>query len=242
MEPMIFAITNDTLKESRKNSRILTILMPVIMALETLILIMLSPRLNTEGRVSFIIFMTAFTTILLIGRELSIHAWLRKLSEVKLILSDKIISRVGGGYVENINLQDIKKIVIIRKGNNQIKSIKLYYYRRKMELVLFEHMDLILTELHNRVNKDCIIIDKKSKINWDSTSVTIISCVVAFLVIMPMVVFNLKIMDVLNKTYPFIIGLYCLIFKPMSTSYGERFAPREFILSCILIILGLLRL
>lgn len=239
MGERVLSFSKEALKERKRNIYLLMLMMAIAIPLFAYYLV----YLQNDGLIEldlFLIIICVVVFLLMLEMFVVSRIMIKKVSEMKLIVNETSLQRVGGKYQESINYADIQKVSVKRDKTNRILYIKISYNRRNIALSGFDDMNFLLMQLQVKVLDQSKIVEIKNKINWSSPLVTVVSFVLPLLGILLMMSLDLDIYEAFNLFIPLVLGVIFFFAKPVSKNAGARFRILEIVLSCVLIVCGLI--
>jgi membrane protein YdbS with pleckstrin-like domain len=200
MEQQIFGVSKENFQERKKGYLLALIIIPIAFMIITGIFIHYKPTTSISNKVIIIIF-AIFICIVTIVQIIGQKVMLTKLSNRKLIVTDRLICRVGD-YKVYINYGDMSKIIIKRNKKGRILSFKIHYFDKKIKLIEFENMDLILEQIKQSVDTQCRIIDKEYLVAWNHPKKVVASILLASIVMLVVVTYTILLIPrEFNRSY-----------------------------------------
>lgn len=232
MEDRIFVYSQETIKESKYRSYITMAMMPLIIIFFAFIFS--SQKGNFDYKVMASIVAITITIIIIeiiiIDRILFI-----KLNEMKLIIGTNKFERIGGKFTEEINYENIKFIKVRRRANGKIIMLKVHSENKRINISGFEDMYTVLELIRKKIQDQSVITEKKYKVNWNSPMIAILTMALTVGILTVMIKTNLYFYQLFNMLFVFVLGLFFLLYKPISRSAGMRFRKFEIVLSIVLL-------
>jgi hypothetical protein len=241
MEEKMLGFSREAIKERKRVNYLLMIMLPIMMVGFAYILF----KVKFDGDIDikpFIIIICIVAFLLMIEMFVVFKVMLKKISQMKLIVSDTSIKRVGGRFEETIRYEDVQKLTVKRDQTNRILYIKVKTSKKAINLSGFDDMDFVLSQLKSMLNDESMLVEIKNKINWQSPVATGIGFIGTMLVFSFVALLNLDLYETFILFIPVVLGILFLITKPISKNGGARFRVFEVIISCIMIVCGLIRL
>lgn len=240
MDERVLCFSKEAIKERKRNNYLLMIMIAIMIPVFSYYLIYVKTDHPIDIKL-FLIIIGFAEILLMLEMFIVFKIMIKKIIEMKLVVSDTSITRVGGRFQESINYDDIKKVSVKRNKTNRILYIKISYRKKSITLSGFDDMDSLFMQLHVKLKDQSMIVEIKNKVNWNSPIVTVTSFAGTMLVMILIVTLDLDLYETLNLFFPLAIGVIFLFGKPVSKNGGARFRILEIVLSCILIVCGLIR-
>ncbi len=237
MESNNFKISDEFIKNQNKIVITLMIIIPVMLIVTFLILI--DFRIDSTA-----VTIIALTVIVLdIAIYITMRITLNKMKDNELMINDAELIRKNKKLEEKISLNSITGLKTISDNKNKLLAVKIFFDKQTLAVSGFEKMDDILKILTDKTaNNKAEIINKKIAVNFNNPVVLTIYFIVFCSLFVVFIKFNKRLYDNIQYFIPVLIGVYFLIFKPMSKNAGRRFFKFEIIAGIILIALGSLNL
>lgn len=235
MDDQVLNFSPETLNERRRLIYIIMGVVPVLTGVFGYIFASLDGRLNFPKMIFIIAIVIPFILIELI---IVSKIMLKKVSEIKLIISDSQIKRIGGKHEEVIIYGDIRSIMVKRNVTGNILYIKIRQNNKSVSLSGFEDMDKVLLYLTDNIEDNIKdeIKDTQYKVDWNNPFIVIATMILTAMIIILMVKLNMNIYRAFNVIFPILVSLLFIILKPISTNAGKRFRKFEVTISILLIV------
>lgn len=231
-----FTISEEFLKKTKKTYLYMLISMPLgIVAATFLITDWDQPYiLNILIPVMAAVVVFLEIEILIIGKVM-----VSKIKKNRLVIDEQGVQRISGKSEQPVSFADLKEIVIRREKDSSIRFIKLTSVsNKKITIFGFEHMDQIAAHLTSHASA-AAVTEKTYRYNYNSGGAyalifcaTLLACLFLFRQVG------------MEVYYVFMIGLgvWFLVFKPISRAQGTRFRLFELICGGLIVVAALLLL
>lgn len=238
MNERVLCFSKEALKERKRNIYVLMLMMVISIPIFSYYLL----YVQHDGLIKLDVFfaiMCGIVFFLIIEMFVVSKIMIKKVGDMKLIVTEISLQRVGGRFQETINYVDIKKVSVKRDKTNRILYIKISYKKKNITLAGFEDMNFLLMQIQVKVMDQSKIVEIKNKVNWNSPLLMVASFTLTLLGILLMMTLDLDIYEAFNMFFPLAFGVIFLFAKPVSKNGGARFRILEIVISCILIVCGL---
>jgi hypothetical protein len=165
---------------------------------------------------------------------------LKKMKTSTLTLTDESLERTSGKFTEKVNYADIQRMEVVEKSSGKIAYIQVRSSSRKTLYINgFEGMEDIVQQLEQRLPDKSQALRKRPAIDWSSSVLQIGIVAVSVIVILLIQRLGQYAYNVFNMLLLFAVGLYSLIYRPITKSAGKRFALFEIITGSVLVFCAL---
>lgn len=154
---------------------------------------------------------------------------LKQFRDMKLLLSNEIIERQSGKFLEQYNLKDITRLVISQDSKKRTLLIKLKLVKKEVILAGFEEMNRISDFLVKRLPQEMVDIKETKMLPINSSFLVPIGAIGTTIVIISIIRANEYTFDLFSSAFQMLLGLYFLIFAPISKVSGVRHRKFEII-------------
>lgn len=231
---MTYKISKQTLKDRKKNLLILMIFMPIMMAAFSYIYAQQGGGLKNVKLYAMIIAGASAFIVLevyVVGKIM-----FKKIASMAIIFDDQGFDRVNGKKTERFDFCDLKDLKITTVENLDHKMILRGKCGQKaFVLGGFEDMP----GLANRFEGHGETIHRKhKKIDWTNPKVSLVIMPVVFLIFALLITVGDAYTDYISPLIQLIMGLWFLLFKPISRNSGARFKKMEYGLGGLLVVLS----
>jgi len=230
LKELIFKTTEETINE-RKQTLVITMLMMVVIT--PIFYYVLAKKYNVFHIQTLIISFAVVISVVLIEILILSKIMFNQIRKMKLIITDNSIKRVNSNLVEEFWYQDIVKINIRRNRKDAVLYIKIKLKNKSVMLAGYENMNQIASCLEERMKDNSWVIEKQTTLNWNNPFLLILLMITITLLILGMIMINISIYKVFGIVMPIVIGLYMLIYRPITRNLGLKFRRFEVILSAL---------
>jgi hypothetical protein len=153
---------------------------------------------------------------------------LRKLSELSISIFPDRFERESGKHREIFLWKDVQRVEILEYPNGEIASMKLALANQKtVYLFGFEDMATATKQIEEVISNEASIRRKRMKLNWDQPIIMILSGLLTLAIILGIQEIGESAYRFFNAFVSFSLGLYVLIFKPISSAQGKGWQKFE---------------
>lgn len=239
MEEKTLIFSQETIKERKRILYLMMFMVPFLIVFFSYFFSVVKGDGTLKAK-PFIIIMSIIVPIVTLEIVIISKIMIKKISEMKLVVSENMVSRVGGKFEETIKYDDIVKITVKRNKKGEIIYLKVKISNKTINLSGFENMDNLFLDFKENITSECEIVEIKNRINWNNPFTTFITMIVTVLVIIAMFLIEIKVYEIFNILFPIALGTVFIMFKPISKNAGTRFRKFEIIISCIILVGGIL--
>ena len=239
MEGRTLSFSAETIKERKRIIHIMMVMLPLIMVF-SMYFFLVQTGTRQLSLSPFIIVMAIMIPVIVIEVLIVSRVMFKKISEMKLVVLNDMLMRVGGKSKEEIVYKDISNVCAKRDKKNKISYIKVVFGKKTVVLSGFEDMETVLNYLKENINSDVIVNEANIRLDGNSPLMIIITMIVTAIVIIGMLKLDDNVFDIFILFFPFAFGLFFIALKPISKNGGTRFRKFEIILSVIFFVGGIL--
>lgn len=194
-----------------------------------------------------IVVLFIFICIFLIFRLLIIK-FFKSYLLTKIYLTSQSLERVTPGLREKYNLKDMKNITTIFTAENKIREISIKFSDNKsLNLDGLENFDNFRNDLMKNAEKHVAVTARKEFLNYDHPLFyVILGLILSFgsvnilKYILTMNYKGIKLTYGIFAVYIFILGVYFILFKPLSLRYGRKRKIIDYIFGITLLVFSVL--
>lgn len=239
MEEKTLIFSQETIKERKRILYLTMFMLPFMLVFFSYFFSVVKGDGTLKAK-PLIIIMSIIVPIVTLEIVIISKIMFKKISEMKLVVAENMVSRVGGKFEEIIKYGDIVKLTVKRNKKDQIIYLKVKISNETINLSGFENMDNLFMDFRENITGECEIVEIKNRVNWNNPFIAFITMVVSVLVITAMFLIEIKVYEIFYILFPIAFGIVFLMSKPISKNAGTRFRKFEIIISCIILAGGIL--
>ena len=152
----------------------------------------------------------------------------RMMVYAKIELQDTAIERKNGQKLERMRYQEIESIQCHhRYKSDEVILIQLISSKKTWPIYNYENMSVLFEKIIERVPDQSIVEIKTPRIDWLHPFVQLTMGVVIVLAVIGIQTFGELPFKLFSAAFVLLMGLYLLIFKPLSKTVGIKFRGLE---------------
>lgn len=226
-----YSFSAEVLQEVKRQLLFWQLFLPVILT----ITIFASPLADTR----FLIKLLALTVSLLLLEGILLlqsRLMLERVKESTLTLTETAIEKADKRLRETISYAEVTRLDIVEKASGAIANIKVQSATKALNIYGFERLHEIVQMITQNVSEQTPLHRKRQTADWTNRplqAVVGLATVGAILLIQRV---SQNAYYVFNTLLLLATGLFTLTVKPISTSWGTRFAKIELGLGVLMIL------
>lgn len=232
MENLVFNFSNEVIHQRKKRMFLMTFLMIFAMIF---FIFYLTDMNDSEDLMIMGIILAIVIPLLVIEVLVLSRFMFKRLRETKLILEEEGFIRISGKYKEGFRYGDIQSIKVVRNKSKNIEMVKIKTTNKNLNLFGLDDMEAIIQLLKDRLSEGVTIKEKEYKINWNNPFVIIGVMIITVLFLAILMNANMIGYRIFNTFFTLGIGLFFMLYRPISRNAGSRFKLFETILGIVLI-------
>lgn len=229
----VYSFSEESIKQRKKHMILTIIIMSVAMVIFTYFLINIKAIHNIRMFVTII----SITLIFLIIEILIVSSILfRKLRTMEMLVTENGLTRRGGKFEETLLFYDLIKVKVSREPSGKIAIIKLKTRKKSINIIGFENLEYLLEDISNNVEDSSLIVEKKWKYNWNSPMFSFCCAVIVILILVLLMKLRLDIYYIFNELFMIGLGIFVIIYRPISKNAGRRFRVLEVVVGTLILV------